>query len=103
MQQLQYPNLQQKAAKMIKRISNVKQSKIAIGSGGFFGKGFLKGTQTQGDFVPEQNTDFIFTSVGEKFWFCRMFHIDAALFWVDAADRFIAERQQYIQSYMPIR
>ncbi|TSA42318.1 MAG: rod shape-determining protein RodA [Chitinophagaceae bacterium] len=49
---------------------NVKQSKIAIGSGGFLGKGFLKGTQTQGDFVPEQHTDFIFTSVGENFGFC---------------------------------
>jgi rod shape determining protein RodA len=48
---------------------NVKQSKIAIGSGGFFGKGFLKGTQTQGDFVPEQHTDFIFTSLGESFGF----------------------------------
>jgi len=48
---------------------NVKQSKIAIGSGGFLGKGFLQGTQTQGDFVPEQHTDFIFTSVGENFGF----------------------------------
>jgi len=48
---------------------NVKQSKIAIGSGGLLGKGFLKGTQTQGDFVPEQHTDFIFTSVGENFGF----------------------------------
>lgn len=48
---------------------NVKQSKIAIGSGGLFGKGFLKGTQTQGDFVPEQHTDFIFTSLGENFGF----------------------------------
>ncbi len=48
---------------------NVKQSKIAIGSGGFLGKGFLKGTQTQGDFVPEQHTDFIFTSLGESFGF----------------------------------
>lgn len=48
---------------------NVKQSKIAIGSGGFTGKGFLKGTQTRGDFVPEQHTDFIFTSVGENFGF----------------------------------
>jgi rod shape determining protein RodA len=53
---------------------NVKQSKIAIGSGGFAGKGFLKGTQTQGDFVPEQHTDFIFTSVGENFgfWGCAL-------------------------------
>lgn len=48
---------------------NVKQSKIAIGSGGLFGKGFMKGTQTQGDFVPEQHTDFIFTSLGESFGF----------------------------------
>ncbi|HRN79948.1 MAG TPA: rod shape-determining protein RodA [Ferruginibacter sp.] len=48
---------------------NVKQSKIAIGSGGLTGKGFLKGTQTQGDFVPEQHTDFIFTAVGENFGF----------------------------------
>lgn len=57
-----------KAAKA-KENYNVKQSKIAIGSGGFWGKGFLKGTQTQGDFVPEQHTDFIFTSVGENFGF----------------------------------
>ena len=57
-----------KAAKA-KENYNVKQSKIAIGSGGLWGKGFLKGTQTQGDFVPEQHTDFIFTSVGENFGF----------------------------------
>jgi len=48
---------------------NVKQSKIAIGSGGFLGKGFLKGVTTQGDFVPEQTTDFIFTAIGESFGF----------------------------------
>jgi rod shape determining protein RodA len=48
---------------------NVRQSKIAIGSGGFFGKGFMKGTQTRGDFVPAQHTDFIFTSIGEAFGF----------------------------------
>jgi rod shape determining protein RodA len=48
---------------------NVKQSKIAIGSGGVLGKGFLKGTVTQGDFVPEQHTDFIFTALGESFGF----------------------------------
>lgn len=53
----------------VKENYNVKQSKIAIGSGGFWGKGFLKGTQTQGDFVPEQHTDFIFTSLGENFGF----------------------------------
>jgi rod shape determining protein RodA len=45
---------------------NVTQSKIAIGSGGFFGKGFLKGTQTKFDFVPEQSTDFIFCTIGEE-------------------------------------
>lgn len=48
---------------------NVKQSKIAIGSGGFIGKGLLKGTQTRYDFVPEQRTDFIFCTIGEGFGF----------------------------------
>ena len=46
---------------------NVTQSKIAIGSGGFFGKGYLEGTQTKFDFVPEQDTDFIFCTIGEEF------------------------------------
>ncbi|MEO7802584.1 MAG: rod shape-determining protein RodA [Ginsengibacter sp.] len=59
----------EKKQKKDKENYNVKQSKIAIGSGGVWGKGFLKGTQTQGDFVPEQHTDFIFTSVGENFGF----------------------------------
>ncbi len=65
-------NLEEQKAKQKKSEQqnyNVKQSKIAIGSGGLLGKGFLKGTQTQGDFVPEQHTDFIFTSVGENFGF----------------------------------
>jgi len=48
---------------------NVKQSKIAIGSGGLIGKGLLKGTQTRFDFVPEQKTDFIFCTIGEGFGF----------------------------------
>jgi len=48
---------------------NVKQSKIAIGSGGIYGKGLLKGTQTRYDFVPEQRTDFIFCTIGEGFGF----------------------------------
>lgn len=48
---------------------NVHQSKIAIGSGGFFGKGFLEGTQTKYDFIPEQSTDFIFCTVGEEWGF----------------------------------
>ena len=48
---------------------NVNQSKIAIGSGGFAGKGFLEGTQTKFNFVPEQSTDFIFCTVGEEWGF----------------------------------
>ncbi len=48
---------------------NVNQSKIAIGSGGFWGKGFLSGTQTKFDFVPEQSTDFIFCTIGEEWGF----------------------------------
>ncbi len=48
---------------------NVHQSKIAIGSGGFMGKGFLNGTQTKFDFVPEQSTDFIFCTIGEEWGF----------------------------------
>ena len=48
---------------------NINQSKIAIGSGGFSGKGFLNGTQTKGGFVPEQHTDYIFSTVGEEWGF----------------------------------
>ncbi len=48
---------------------NVHQSKIAIGSGGFHGKGFLEGTQTKLNFVPEQSTDFIFCTIGEEWGF----------------------------------
>ena len=73
---------------------NVKQSKIAIGSGGVWGKGFLKGTQTQGDFVPEQHTDFIFTSVGENFgfWGSSLVIILYVLFMLRIV--FLAERQR---------
>lgn len=52
---------------------NVRQSKIAIASGGFFGKGFLNGTQTQYNWVPEQRTDFIFCTIGEQFGFFGSF------------------------------
>ena len=52
---------------------NVRQSKIAIGSGGMWGKGVLKATQTRYDFVPEQRTDFIFCTVGEGFGFLGTF------------------------------
>ncbi|WP_046742955.1 rod shape-determining protein RodA [Kordia zhangzhouensis] len=48
---------------------NTNQSQIAIGSGGFWGKGWLQGTRTKGDFVPEQDTDYIFTTVGEEWGF----------------------------------
>lgn len=48
---------------------NVRQSKIAIGSGGLWGKGFMHGTQTKYSFVPEQNTDFVFCGIGEQFGF----------------------------------
>jgi rod shape determining protein RodA len=55
---------------------NVRQSKIAIGSGGFWGKGLLSATQTRYDFVPEQRTDFIFCTVGEGFGFVAQNHDD---------------------------
>lgn len=84
----------QKEKKKAKENYNVKQSKIAIGSGGLWGKGFLKGTQTQGDFVPEQHTDFIFTSVGENFgfWGSSLVIIFFILFMLRII--FIAERQR---------
>ncbi len=73
---------------------NVKQSKIAIGSGGFFGKGFLKGTQTQGDFVPEQHTDFIFTSLAESFGFVGCIVLMGLYLGLLLRIVFIAERQR---------
>lgn len=73
---------------------NVRQSKIAIGSGGMLGRGFLKGTQTRGKYVPEQHTDFIFTSLGEAFGFtgCAAFLL-LYLFMLFRIVR-IAERQR---------
>jgi len=52
---------------------NLNQSMITIGSGGVFGKGYLEGTQTKGGFVPEQHTDYIFTTVGEEWGFVGSF------------------------------
>lgn len=48
---------------------NTRQSEIAIGSGNWFGKGWMQGTQTKGNFVPEQHTDYIFSTVGEEWGF----------------------------------
>jgi rod shape determining protein RodA len=73
---------------------NVKQSKIAIGSGGLWGKGLLKGTQTRYDFVPEQRTDFIFCAIGEGFGFIgSMFLLGVYLFLLFRLVR-VAERQR---------
>ena len=73
---------------------NVHQSKIAIGSGGFFGKGFLKGTVTKADFVPEQHTDFIFCTVGEEWgWFGSSLLV-AAYVWLLVRLVNMAERQR---------
>ena len=77
---------------------NVKQSKIAIGSGGFWGKGFLQGTQTRGDFVPAQNTDFIFSSVGENFGFFGCLILLIIYFGLMFRLVFLAERQRSIFS-----
>ncbi|MBN1598889.1 MAG: rod shape-determining protein RodA [Bacteroidales bacterium] len=73
---------------------NVRQSKIAIGSGGFAGKGFLKGTQTKFRFVPEQSTDFIFCTVGEEWGFLGSFGL--VLIYASLLIRLIilAERQR---------
>jgi len=73
---------------------NVRQSKIAIGSGGFFGKGFLKGTQTRGKYVPEQHTDFIFTSLGEAFGLLGCIIFLGIYFLLLFRIIFIAERQR---------
>lgn len=73
---------------------NVTQSKIAIGSGGFFGKGFLEGTQTKFDFVPEQSTDFIFCTIGEEHgWIGSLFTITLFLVLL-LRIIFLAERQK---------
>ena len=73
---------------------NVRQSKIAIGSGGLIGKGFLKGTQTRGKYVPEQHTDFIFTSLGEAFGFMGSFLFLGIYFLLLFRIVMIAERQR---------
>lgn len=73
---------------------NVNQSKIAIGSGGVVGKGFLNGTQTKYDFVPEQSTDFIFCTVGEEFGFIGSIVLIGLFTALLLRIIFIAERQR---------
>lgn len=73
---------------------NVRQSKIAIGSGGFSGKGFMQGTQTKFKFVPEQSTDFIFCTVGEEWGFLGSFGLVLAYVGLLIRLIFLAERQR---------
>jgi rod shape determining protein RodA len=77
---------------------NVRQSKIAIGSGGFTGRGFLKGTQTRFDFVPEQRTDFIFCTIGEGFGFMGSFIFLALYLILLLRIVHVAERQRSVFS-----
>jgi rod shape determining protein RodA len=80
---------------------NVTQSKIAIGSGGFAGKGFLKGTQTKFDFVPEQSTDFIFCTIGEEHGWIGSLLVVGLFMTLLIRLLFIAERQKsrFARSY----
>lgn len=73
---------------------NVNQAKIAIGSGGFLGKGYLQGTQTKYDFVPEQDTDFIFCTVGEEWGFMGSFVVISLELFLIFRIIFLAERQR---------
>lgn len=77
---------------------NVNQSKIAIGSGRLTGKGFLNGTQTKFDFVPEQSTDFIFCTIGEEWGFVGSFVLISLFIMLLLRLLFIAERQRSIFS-----
>ena len=80
---------------------NVTQSKIAIGSGGFSGKGFLKGTQTKFDFVPKQSTDFIFCTIGEEFGWLGSLAVIGLFGALLLRVSFLAERQKsrFARSY----
>jgi rod shape determining protein RodA len=73
---------------------NVTQSKIAIGSGGFQGKGFLQGTQTKFNFVPEQSTDFIFCTIGEEHGWIGSLAVIGLFISLLFRIVFIAERQK---------
>ena len=73
---------------------NVNQAKIAIGSGRFFGKGYLEGTQTKFDFVPEQDTDFIFCTVGEEWGFFGSVFVIGVFAFLIIRIIILAERQR---------
>lgn len=73
---------------------NIHQSEIAIGSGGWIGKGYLEGTQTKGGFVPEQHTDYIFTTVGEEWGFIGSLFVIALFVALILRIIYLAERQK---------
>lgn len=73
---------------------NTNQSEIAIGSGGWLGKGFLEGTQTKGGFVPEQHTDYIFTTVGEEWGFAGSLVVILLFVGLILRVIYLAERQK---------
>ena len=73
---------------------NTNQSEIAIGSGGWFGKGYLEGTQTKGGFVPEQHTDYIFSTVGEEWGFLGCLFIIGLFLCLIMRIIYLAERQK---------
>lgn len=73
---------------------NTNQSEIAIGSGGWIGKGFLEGTQTKGGFVPEQHTDYIFTTVGEEWGFVGSLVVIALFVSLFLRVIYLSERQK---------
>jgi rod shape determining protein RodA len=73
---------------------NTNQSEIAVGSGGWIGKGFLEGTQTKGGFVPEQHTDYIFTTVGEEWGFAGSVAVIALFAGLFLRIIYLAERQK---------
>lgn len=73
---------------------NTNQSEIAIGSGGWIGKGFLEGTQTKGGFVPEQHTDYIFTTVGEEWGFVGSLIVIALFVGLIMRIIYLSERQK---------
>jgi rod shape determining protein RodA len=73
---------------------NTHQSEIAVGSGGWLGKGYLEGTQTKGGFVPEQHTDYIFTTVGEEWGFVGSIVVLGLFMGLILRILYLAERQK---------